>query len=241
MLPAFFAVAAFLSTMAGGVFALHHKDRLHRVLGYTAGVLLGVVAFEILPEIFRSLQELHWEPTIPMLAFVAGFLVFHIIEKSILLHHAQEHEYSRHKHPHVGIASALALSGHSLLDGIGIGLGFQVNATVGLAVALAVIAHDFSDGLNTVGLMLLHKNGRKDAFKLLLLDALAPVLGALSTLFVQVSAKGLLIYLGFFAGFLIYIGASEILPEAHSQKSSYGTIALTISGALFMFIVARLT
>ncbi len=225
--------------MAGGVFALRHKDRLHRILGYTAGVILGVVAFDVLPEIFSSLQTHHIEATAAMVALVSGFLVFHIIEKSILLHHAQEGEYSNHKHPHVGIASALALAGHSLLDGLGIGLGFQVSTKVGVAVALAVIAHDFSDGLNTVSLMLIHDNQRKDAFKLLLLDALAPVLGALSTLFFHVSQNGLVIYLGFFAGFLLYIGASEILPEAHSQKSSYGTIALTVFGATFMYVVTR--
>jgi ZIP family zinc transporter len=73
----------------------------------------------------------------------------------------------------------------------------------------------------------------------LLIDAFAPILGALSTLLFQISEAGLVLYLGFFAGFLLYIGASAILPEAHSKHSSYTTIALTVLGAAFMFVVTR--
>ncbi len=239
MLPILLATATFVSTFLGGLLALKYRDSLHRILGYTAGVILGVIAFDILPEIFKSLKSLDLDATKPMVALVIGFLVFHIIEKSILLHHAQEDEYGHHKHPHVGLASALALSAHSFLDGVGIGLGFQVSHSVGIAVAIAVIAHDFSDGLNTVGLMLAHKNKRSKAIKLLLLDAVAPVLGAASTLLFHISDTNLIIYLGFFAGFLLYIGASEILPEAHSEHSSYGTIGLTVLGVIFMFVVTR--
>ena len=234
------AFAAFCSTLLGGLAGLKNKDHLHRFLGYTAGVLMGVVAFDLLPEIFKSLQETHQDATRAMVALVVGFLLFHIIEKSILIHHSQEGEYEQHHHPPVGVASAIALSGHSFLDGVGIGLGFQAGNVVGIAVAIAVIAHDFTDGLNTVNLMLLNKNRSRKAFMYLLLDAVAPVLGALSTLVFKIPSSWLPIYLGFFAGFLLYIGASEILPEAHSKHSSYRTILMTVLGAAFIFLVTRL-
>ncbi|MEK7059474.1 MAG: ZIP family metal transporter, partial [Patescibacteria group bacterium] len=163
----------------------------------------------------------------------------HIIEKSILIHHTNEAEYEVHHHPHVGIASALALIGHSFLDGVAIGLGFQASNSIGIAVAIAVIAHDFTDGLNTVNLMILNKNHSRRALMFLVMDALAPILGALSTMLFTVSDNVLVLYLGFFAGFLLYIGASEILPEAHSKHSSYRTIGLTILGAAFIFVVTR--
>ncbi len=239
MTPVLLAFATFLSTFAGGLTGLKNKDRMHRFLGYTAGVLLGVVAFDLLPEIFKLLSEQHRDPLSAMIALVSGFFIFHIIEKSILIHHSNEDEYEQHKHPHVGIASALALIGHSFLDGVGIGLGFQAGEAVGITVAIAVIAHDFTDGLNTVNLMLLNKNRPRRATMFLIFDALAPVLGGASTLLFHVSDGVLVIYLGFFAGFLLYIGASEILPEAHSRHSSYRTIGLTMAGVVFMFVVTR--
>lgn len=239
MIPVLLAASTFLSTLAGGLLTLRYKDRLHRILGYAAGVLLGLVAFELLPEIFDLVHELQIDTTWPMVALVSGFLLVHIVEKSILIHHAQESDYGKHYHPQVGVISALALIGHSLLDGVGIGLAFQVNNTVGVAVAVAVIAHDFTDGMNTTGLMLLNKNGRRRTLLFLAADAVAPLIGALSTLFFQLSDQVLVIYLGSFAGFLLYIGASEILPEAHSKHSSYSTIALTLLGVAVIFVLSR--
>ena len=239
MLPILLAAATFLSTLGGGLTALRHKDSLHRFLGYTAGVLLGVVAFDLLPEIFNALSHDSMDATWPMVALVVGFLLFHTLEKSILIHHSQEEEYEVHHHPDVGVVSALALIGHSFLDGVGIGLGFQAGSVVGIGVAIAVIAHDFTDGLNTVNLLLVNKNQPRRAKLFLLADALAPIVGAASTLLFTMPDRTLPIYLGFFAGFLLYIGASEILPEAHSKHSSYQTIVFTVLGAAFMFAVTR--
>lgn len=239
MTPVLFSIATFLSTLGGGIVALKNKKYLHHILGYTAGIILGVIAFDLLPEIFRLAQNNHIDPTKPMIALVVGFLLFHILEKTILLHSAHETEYGTHHHPRVGLFSALALSAHSFLDGVGIGLGFQVSTTVGLAVAIAVIGHDFADGLNTVSLMLANKNSSRRSFILLLLDATAPVLGAISTLFFHLSEPNLVLYLGFFAGFLLYIGASDILPQAHEDKSSRITILLTVLGAALMFVITR--
>ena len=240
MLVILLSLTTFVSTSLGGLFALKNRDSLHRILGFTAGVLLGVVAFDLMPEIIDLVQSTHTDPIVPMVALVVGFLAFHIVEKLTIIHSAHEGEYEAgHKHPTVGLVSALALSAHSFFDGIGIGLAFQVNATVGVAVAIAVIAHDFSDGLNTVTLMLAHKNNIRRATALLLLDATTPLLGAASTLFFHLSDRDLLIYLGFFAGFLLYIGASDILPEAHAKHPSRITLFLTILGTILIFAVTR--
>lgn len=234
--------AAFASTLVGGLLALRFRDRLHYLLSFTAGVLLGVVTFEVLPEIFELAERQKVAATGAMVALVVGFLFFHAAEKFVLLHHAHESGYAEHRHPHVGVFSALALIGHSLLDGVGIGLAFQASTAVGISVAIAVIAHDFCDGLNTVGLMLVHRNTARRSAVMLLLDAAAPVLGAVSTLLFQVPASWLILYLGFFAGFLLYIGAADILPEAHSGASpaiALRLIGLTGLGAAFIFAVSR--
>ncbi len=236
----FFSSLSFLCTFVGGIVGLRFKDRLHLILGFTAGVLLGVVAFDILPEISDQVVHLGLSFQIPMIALVAGFLTFHIVEKTLLVHHSHESQYGEHHHPSVGIASAIALIGHSFLDGVGIGLAFQVSLSAGLLVTLAVIAHDFSDGLNTVSLMLAHENTEERAFTFLAFDAFAPVLGALSTLFFTIPAHLLPLYLGFFAGFLLYIGASDILPEAHAKHSSYVTIFMTILGSVFIYGITSL-
>lgn len=232
-------IATFFSTLFGGLFAVKYKKHLHLIMGFTAGVLLGVVSFDIFPEIIDRVSQGGIKPIEPMIALVIGFLLFHILEKSIMIHHGHEEDYADHKHPQVGMLSALALAGHSFMDGVGIGLGFQINPAVGLLVAVAVISHDFTDGMNTITLMLTNKNSDMKSKMFLLIDALAPVLGALSTLLFHVSSHFLVWYLGFFAGFLLYIGASDILPEAHSKHSSPRLILLTITGVVLIFIISR--
>ncbi|MFH1036537.1 MAG: ZIP family metal transporter [Patescibacteria group bacterium] len=234
-----FSIASFFSTFLGGLFAIRFKEKMHMIMGFTAGVLIGVFSFDIMPEIIGLLKEHDFNPTGVMIAFVSGFIIFHIIEKTILIHHAHEEEYADHKHPQVGSLSALALIGHSFMDGVGIGLGFQVSSTVGILVAIAVISHDFTDGMNTVALMLLHKNTPNRARLFLLADAVSPVLGALSTLLFKIPSQFLVLYLGFFGGFLVYIGASDILPEAHSKHSSLRLIGLTVLGLLLVFVISR--
>ena len=233
------ALATFASTMAGGLVALKYSDRLHLVLGFTAGVILGVIAFDVLPEIADLSRSTHTDFEKPMFALVIGFLAFHIVEKSMLIHDAHEHHYAPHSHPHpaVGLASALALAGHSFADGVAIGLGFQVSHSAGLAVAIAVVGHDFADGLNTMALMLTHGNNRRRALTLVFVDATTPVLGAASTLFFTLPDTGLLLYLGVFAGFLLYIGASDILPEAHANHPSGLTLVMTVTGTALTWIL----
>lgn len=233
------AFCAFLSTFIGGLIGIKYHDKLHLILGFTAGILLSVVSFGLLPEIMELIEATGTDPVYPMAALVAGFLGFHILEKLVLLHHSHDHSYGEHKHPHVGMISALAISGHAFLDGVGIGLGFQVSPIAGALIATAVIGHAFSDGLNTVSLMLLHKNTSKKALVFLIINALAPVLGALSTMFFILPDSMLVLYLGFFAGFLLYIGAAEILPEAHSKNSSVKTILMTLLGVVVIFFVTR--
>jgi zinc transporter ZupT len=238
-----FSIATFFSTYIGGLFALKNNDRLHYILSFTAGVLIGVVSFDILPEIFQLAHDNGADPMKAMIALVAGFLFFHSLEKFVLVHHSQEGAYISHRHPHVGILSACALIGHSFMDGIGIGLAFQVSNSVGIIVAFAVIAHDFCDGLNTVSLMLVNQNTKRRAAYMLALDALAPVLGTASTLLFSVPPSVLILFLGFFAGFLLYISASDILPEAHSKATPamvVRLIGLTCLGAVFIYIAVHI-
>ena len=233
-------IASSLAALLGGLAAFSGRKHLNLALGFTAGLILGLVAFELLPEIFyaASMQELDFKW--PMIALVAGFLFIHITEKGILIHSGQEKRYGPHVHPQVGTISALALSGHSFLDGVSIGLAFQIDSTVGVAVAIAVIGHRFADGFNTTNVMLRHQHEPSKAKNMLLLASVMPLLGLLSTYFFSPSPVFLAIYLGFFAGFLLYLGAGDILPQAHSKSSSGRTIASTVLGALFMLAISHI-
>lgn len=135
--------------------------------------------------------------------------------------------------------SAAGLAFHSFLDGVAIGVGFQTSVEMGLLIAFGIIAHDFSDGLNTVTVVLAHGNSPRRAIFWLIVDMLTPVLGAASTLMFNLRAGLLPWLLAFFAGSFLYIGASDLLPEAREHDSPLVGVA-TCMGMLIIFLITRL-
>ena len=217
--------------MLGGAFALRLRDRLHLILGFSAGAVVAVAFFDLLPEALDLAGTAHAPAFI--LGFVAfGFLLYLTLDRLLLLGHEHAEEDKTHSKGHVRAGS---LSIHSFLDGVGIGLAFQVSPAVGVVVAVAVLAHDFSDGINTVSVVSRHGGTYRGALSWLLADALAPLLGAVVTLFFSVPESQLGLLLALFAGFFLYIGASDLIPESHHAHPTLWTTVSTLVGAAVLF------
>ena len=200
--------------------------------------MLGVVGFELLPESLQQNKTEVMSTPVPLLLFVGGFLLLHVIERSLALHRGHESTYRSHRHEHAaGTIAASALVAHSVLDGFALGVAFQIDLQIGVAVSIAVIAHDFADGFNTYTLTTLHGNDRRRGLLLLGADAAAPVLGATLSLGITISPSVLGAYLGFFAGVLMYLATADVLPEAHAQHPSALTLAVTVAGAALLLAV----
>lgn len=228
------SLAACVATLVGGSFALYLKDRLHLILGFSAGAIIGVAFFDLLPEALELAGKTHALSTI-LATTALGFALYMVLDRFALLH-----DHDTHAHESRGSLGAASLSFHSLLDGVGIGLAFQVAPAVGVVVAAAVLAHDFSDGINTVSMVVQHQGERRLAWRWLLVDALAPVVGAASTLFFSVSSTTLGFLLALFAGFFLYIGASDLIPESYHSHPVRWTTFTTVAGVCVMYLVIRL-
>lgn len=227
-------LCAFLATFIGGLLALYFKDKLHLILGFSAGALIGVAFFDLMPEAI-SLGSSAFDISFITSLIALGFIVFMILDRFISLHSHYSDEHCENEH-HRGTLGAGSLSIHSFLDGIAIGFAFQVSVAVGAIVAVAVLVHDFSDGINTAGLILRNGGSKKTALKWVIFDAVAPVLGVITTFFFHLSETSLGVLLALFCGFFIYIGASDLLPESHHQHPTYVTTLMTVLGISVLYI-----
>ncbi|MEU0627059.1 ZIP family metal transporter [Streptomyces sp. NPDC005989] len=232
----FVALGAFLMTLAGGWVAQRVTDRRHLVLGFAGGLMLGVVGLDLLPEAIEAAGEPVFGVPAALLLFVGGFLLAHLVERLLAVRQAA-HGAGEERVPQVGLTAAAAMVGHSLMDGVALGAAFQVGAGMGAAVALAVITHDFADGFNTYTITSLYGNARRKAMIMLFADALAPIVGAATTLLFTLPAELLGCYLGFFGGALLYLAAAEILPEAHHRHPARSTLLCTVAGVGFIWLV----
>ena len=247
MLIAAIACAAFCATYAGGLFALRLKDRLHLVLGFSAGAVVAVAFFDLIPESIAFGQGFHTPATL-LLWTAVGFLFYLVLDRMrFFLGHG--HGGHHHDHGHGGEAGhfasrgslgAVSLSAHSLLDGVAIGTAFQASASIGAVVAVAVLAHDFSDGINTTNIVLKNGGTRQQALRWLLADALAPAAGIGLTFLFAIPQTVLGVALALFGGFFLYIGASDLIPESHHAHPKLLTTLMTLLGAAVIYCAVAL-
>ncbi len=225
------AVATFFSTLIGGTLAIKFKRALPYFFAFAAGSLIAVTFFDLLPESLELASNVSLSTRYIMVAVVASFVFYSVLEKYFLIHHHDEEEGHGHIMGPIGAGSLVV---HSFLDGAAIGASYRVNPAIGVVVAFAVIFHDFTDGINTVTLMLKNNQRVKNATMFLLADSLAPILGIAVTCLLVIGQAVLAVILGVFAGEFIYIGAVNLLPETY-KNPNWKTVFTTVLAILLIF------
>ncbi len=234
-LPLLLSIFTFLSTLLGGLLAIRFKNKLGLILGFSAGAVIGVVFFDLLPESF-SLGENKFTVSTISSVVVAGFLFYMLLDRLSVLHTHQHGNNNNHR----GKLGASSLSIHSFLDGVAIGVAFQVSIPIGILIAVAVIAHDFADGVNTVSVILKDGGENKLAYRWLFIDAAAPILGVVSTMLFKIPDTAFSILLAIFSGFFLYIGASDLLPESGEKHPGFSVTIMTILGVGLLYFATML-
>jgi len=229
-----------VGTALGGVLAFRTKDRLHLVLGLSAGLLLGLVAFDLLPEIFQANTLKFGGIRAISVAIVFGFVLLHFVEQFFGSHEPMNSDYGNghtHQSSLGGIFGAVAMGGHVFLDGLALGVALHVGTKFAIPVLIALVAHAFSDGLNTVSFLVKTKRWSKYSALLILLDLGARVLGAAIGTSFKPNTSFVTLYLAVFSGFIIYLATAHILPEAHARHPSRFTFVATLVGIGSMWLV----
>ena len=220
------ALVTFASTLLGGLIIFKFRKNLHYFFAFAAGSLIAVSFLDLLPESIELSKQINFPIRSLMIIVVCSFFTYSLLERFFATH---ELGHSDDEHGHVmGPIGAGSLILHSFFDGVAIGASFHISFSVGLIVAFAVIAHDFTDGINTVIIMLKNNHKKNMVLMFLLLDALAPVIGLLLTSTIFVPQKILIIILAVFVGEFLYIGASTLLPEAKSHPSKWMLVAMAL-------------
>ena len=228
--PLGFGVAASAATLAGGLLGLRLASRIVLVLGLTAGIVLGVALFDLVPEALAlggpALGEravLAW-----VAAGIGGYMLFERLLGGV--------RGAGRWRAHLGPAT---LTLHSFIDGLGIGVAFQVSPEIGGLVAFAVLTHDVADGVNTVSLCLAAERHRA-ARVWLAVNGIAPLLGVLAGLVFRLPQPLLAPMMAVFAGVFLYIGACELVPRSHALDPRLRTTLASLAGMALMYAVTTL-
>lgn len=230
------SVGAFMSALFGGMVAARATRSVGAIIAVGAGIRIGAAFFDLIPESVEQLASLDRA----MVCTAIGFLAFYAIEKLTTLHvgheTATEMDHASPTHRHVGIIGATGMSIHSFLDGVALAAGLQVGGGLGLVIAAVVIVHRFSDGIGIVSFMLASHTPMRETYRWVAVVAVAPVLGVVLGLLIPIPEEVLGAMLGVFAGFFLYIGAAELLPEAHRSDRSRWVVVWTLAGVVSIYL-----
>jgi zinc and cadmium transporter len=234
-----YSAIAGLSTLLGIALVIINEERVvrysHYVNSFAAGLILGVAFFHLFPESLELSEN-------ALLYIFLGFLVFYLLENVMVLHSGSEIHFKGKRNPQhtKGMVMFSGLFFHSLLDGIIIGVGFEIDPRVGLLTSLGIIMHEVPEGVTSFSL-LMSSIARKTALKMSIGVALATPLGALSSLAfiggLSESTVGLLLAMA--GGSFLYIGASDLIPETHEEKG-VANAGFLLLGILFLFSLSKM-
>lgn len=221
------AAVAGVSTLLGG--ALFLKTRLqdvgaHYLVAFAAGVLLSTAFFGMIPEAQGNI-----------LVVGIGFLSFYLMEKLLLLHACPEGKCDYQYHE-VGWLSVAGMSIDNFVDGAAIASGFLIDPALGMVIAVAVFAHELAHGVSTAIIMKPKYAVRTTLLALLIASILTPIGAYLSRFFPEAIFDNVL---AFAAGTFLYIGASDLLPEAH-EEFNWKVILVVLIGVLLIVGVRML-
>ncbi len=240
ILPVLLSVAiAFMMTLLGGAFGIRFRKRIILLMAFTAGVLIALALFELLPEIL-SLANTEILLDTSILLILSGFVFLLGINRFVFKPQKQQGTGKRTLRSSTGLLAASEFCTHALLEGFAIGLSFQFSFALGILAAIAVVSHDFCDGLVTVTLMLSSGNSVKKSFSLLVVDAAAPIVGASATLLFALPANYLIFSLSFLTGGFFYLGTMHLFHQSYRESPKLTTLAAFACGIFLVFALARI-
>jgi len=227
------ALMTFLSTLLGGFIILKFKKSLSIIFAFASGSIATVALVGILPQSLEIAEQSGIPVKYIMVSIVLSFLFFILLEKYFSAHPIKGLASEGHVMGPIGAGSLILLS---LLDGLTMGIAFQVGFHIGIVVALSIIIHDLPDGINTVVLMLKNGQPERKALLFLFMYGLTPLLGVLLASVIIFPKNILAILLAVFAGEFIYVGAASLLPESKEHSILKIAVAATL-GFLFIFMI----
>ena len=194
-----------IGTTIGGVIGsfiqISNNKYLSFMLEFTAGLMLSVICFELIPESL-SLSSISYT----ILGIILGVIVMILCDNRINSKYRYTNLGKANNLLKTGIIIALGLAIHNFPEGLAIGSGFDSSLRLGYALALAICIHDIPEG---VSIALPLKQGGMEKSKAIfytMLSGITTGIGALvGAVIGKISETSISISLAFAAGAMLYI------------------------------------
>ncbi len=230
-----YPVLIVLVSLCGGLIPItvnRKSRRFELALNLSAGVIIGVAFFHMLPESIQLMESR------ASYFAVSGLLVLFLIERFITIHPCEIDECEEHG---IGIPAFIGFSIHSFFDGFALGASLLV-PKLSFLTFLAIFLHKapmafalstllLSDGYKRISAVIMN----------LIFASVIPVGVLISYSLNHLSDKFVGSALGFSAGTFVYIALGDIVPRLHrTGMPKILSSFFLLSGVIMMYVAKDL-
>lgn len=236
------SAAGIIGTGLGGAFGFllnnPSKRFLSTLLSMSAGLMMAVVCFDLLPRSFELSGF-----GVGLSGTIIGVAVIAVLQELLLrkqsriksLRNSRSKNYAR-----TGILIGIGIALHNFPEGLAIGVGFTSFQNFGVGLSLIIALHDIPEGIAMATPM---RMGNINPIKIVIAALLAGVptgIGALmGYLLGEISTSFIGLCLGFAAGAMLYIACSELIPESRDLYRGRISGAGLILGILLGIVMTK--
>lgn len=192
------------------------------IIALSAGIVTAAALIELIPE---GNVDINY----PYL--LLGFILFYVVEKLTMLHACGEVECEVHS---LTPMSVIGMALDNVVDGLGIAVATLLNTWLGLMVTLAVVVHEIPQALTSIYILRKLMKPYKYISSLLIFAGLMYPLGALLSMYIPISLYPAM--MAFVGGVFLYVGAGDLLMEAHRRFNIYVVFSVLI-GVLISILI----
>jgi ZIP family zinc transporter len=231
-------VSTTFGSLLGLIFKRGNPKFMSFILGFTAGVMVGVSFLELFPSAFKELGLIK-----AGIAFLIGFIIIFIIDYFIPHDYIGDKEHlgakTSEKLLRTGVFIAIGVAIHNFPEGIATFYSSMINIKFGIPIAVAIAIHNIPEGL-AVSAPIYEATGSKGkAFLWSFLSGVAEPIGAILTLAVLYPFLNVTILnyiLAGISGIMIYISLDELMPVSKSYGYSHIPIISFIAGVIVILL-----
>ncbi len=203
------------------------------LLALGAGFMLALVFLKLIPESYALIGEESF------LLVLGGYALLHFFEHTMVghLHFGEEvHDHAMASRV-AGISAFAGLAVHAFFDGLSIAVGFSHTYAIGFLISVAILLHKFPEGLTMGSIMLTAQFSRRAILRSSFGLGLATLAGVMTFFLLPgIDDAWLGRILAISGGTLIYVGASDLIPEINKAEDRLPPI-IVFGGILLYYVM----
>lgn len=214
----------------GGIITLKTKRGMAMLFEVTAGMMTGIVCFDMLPESFKIANVWY-----SMFGVIIGISIIYYLNKTV---EKINNKKNNKVYSTTSIVIMLAMAIHNMIEGLAIGSGFVFSIHLGISILISIFLHDIPEGM-VVGMTnkVDHKKIGKVTLNGMIVGGCSGIGALLGSIIGEISNVWICLSLSFAAGAMLYIVACDLIPTSKNMSKSKLASVTYILGILIGAII----